>query len=81
MDEVNEKDLTFVVTKRGRPVLYVTAPPKQPKPFVPLWGRTPGIRITGDIVSPLPEAWTLPTEVREKRYEGGKSKGKEKREK
>ena len=53
MDEVNEHKLKLVVTKRGKPVVEITAPTAEERPFVPLWGRSPNVRILGDIVSPL----------------------------
>ena len=60
MDEVNEKKLTLIITKRGKPVSRVTAPPAEEKPFVPLWGRSPNVRILGDIMAPLD--WPDPVE-------------------
>lgn len=60
MDEVNEKGLTLIVTKRGKPVAQVAPPAQEAKPFRPIWGRTPDIKILGDIVSPLPQELTLP---------------------
>lgn len=59
MDEVNANGLTLIVTKRGKPVAKV-GPPAQDASFRPIWGRTPDIKILGDIVSPLPQEWTLP---------------------
>lgn len=60
MDEVNEKGLTLIVTKRGKPVAQVGPAAEEAKPFRSIVGRTPGIKILGDIVSPLPQEWTLP---------------------
>jgi prevent-host-death family protein len=61
MDEVNEKKLTLIVTKRGKPVSQVTAPAaEEQRAFRPLWGRTPGVRILGDIMKPLD--WPDPSE-------------------
>ena len=37
MDEVNEKKLTLIITKRGKPVMQASAPEQEEKPFVPLW--------------------------------------------
>ena len=45
MDEVNEKKLTLIITKRGKPVSQVVPPATEEKPFRPVWGRSPGIRI------------------------------------
>ena len=53
MDEVVKGNLTLIVTKRGKPVMQATAPADQAKTFVPLWGRTPDIKIRGDIMAPL----------------------------
>ncbi len=52
MDEVNEKNLTLIVTKWGKPVMRATAPASE-APFRPLWGRSPNVRILGDIMAPL----------------------------
>jgi prevent-host-death family protein len=48
MDEVNDKKLTLIITKRGKPVSQVTAPAPQEKPFRSIIGRSPGIRIPPD---------------------------------
>ena len=61
MDEVNEKKLTLIVTKRGKPVMFITAPPKQkpakPRSFI---GASKGtITYHGDIVSALPNEWAV----------------------
>jgi antitoxin (DNA-binding transcriptional repressor) of toxin-antitoxin stability system len=53
MDEVNEKKLTLIITKRGKPVSQVVPPATEERPFVPLWGRSPNIRILGDIMTPM----------------------------
>ncbi len=60
MDEVCDHKLRLVITKRGKPVAEVSAPKEEAKPFRPLWGRSPNVRILGDIVSPLPQELTLP---------------------
>lgn len=60
MDEVNEHKLKLVITKRGKPVAEMSAPKDGEKPFRPLWGRSPNVRILGDIVSPLSQELTLP---------------------
>ena len=60
MDEVNEKKLTLIITKRGKPVMQAVAPPAEEKPFRSLWGRTPNAKILGDIVKPLD--WGDPSE-------------------
>jgi hypothetical protein len=60
MDEVNEKNLILIITKRGKPVMRASAPPAEEKPFRPLWGRSPNVRILGDIMAPLD--WPDPVE-------------------
>jgi prevent-host-death family protein len=60
MDEVNEKKLTLIITKRGKPVSQVTAPPVEAKPFVSIVGRSPGVKILGDIMTPM--EWPDPVE-------------------
>jgi antitoxin (DNA-binding transcriptional repressor) of toxin-antitoxin stability system len=57
MDEVNEKKLTLIVTKRGKPVMRAEA---VEKPFRSVIGRTPNIKILGDIMTPL--RWDDPIE-------------------
>ncbi len=78
MDEVNEKGLTLIVTKRGKPVVQVAPPAAEEKPFVPVWGRSPNIKILGDIMSPLSQEWTLPEWAWEKPatklHKGGRKK-------
>lgn len=59
MDEVNEKNITLIITKRGKPVMRATAAPREEMPFVPLWGRS-NIKILGDIMAPLD--WPDPVE-------------------
>lgn len=53
MDEVNETGVTLIITKRGKPVSQVVRPAAEPDEFVPVWGRTPGVKILGDIIKPL----------------------------
>ncbi|MES2392800.1 MAG: type II toxin-antitoxin system Phd/YefM family antitoxin [Acidobacteriota bacterium] len=60
MDQVRDNGLTIIVTKRGQPVSHVVPPVKAPAAFESIVGRHPGVEILGDIVSPLPEEWTLP---------------------
>ncbi len=59
MDEVSERKLTLIVTKRGKTVGQFIPPPAE-SPFRSVVGRAPSIKILGDIVSPLPQEWTLP---------------------
>lgn len=60
LDEVNENKLTLIITKRGKPVGRVTAPVELKEDFRPLWGRSPNVKILGDIMSPLD--WPDPVE-------------------
>lgn len=60
MDEVKAKKLHLIVTKRGEPVVEIGPPAEQEKPFRSIVGRSPGVKILGDIISPLPDEWTLP---------------------
>ena len=60
MDEVNEKNLTLIITKRGRPVMRASAAPAQEQPFRSVVGRSPNVRILGDIMTPLD--WPDPVE-------------------
>lgn len=53
MDEVNEKKLTLIITKRGKPVMHAAAPEPEEKPFRSIVGRSPNIRILGDIMTPM----------------------------
>jgi prevent-host-death family protein len=79
MDEVKENNLTISITKRGKPVCRVVPLVEEEKPFVPLWGRSPNVKILGDIISPLPQEWTLPSYAWEKEAPKHKSKGKKKK--
>ena len=79
MDEVNEKNLTLIITKRGKPVSRVTAPPPEEKPFVPVWGRSPNIKILGDIMKPLDwpdpvEKWNRVNAMKPKKWKSKKAK-------
>jgi prevent-host-death family protein len=61
MDEVVKGNLTLIVTKRGKPVMKAIAPAApEEKPFRSVVGRSPNVKILGDIISPLPQEWTLP---------------------
>lgn len=53
LDDVLEKDLKVIVTKRGKPVAHLVAPTEDEMPFVPLWGRSPNVKILGDITGQL----------------------------
>jgi hypothetical protein len=60
MDEANEKQRNVAVTKRGKLVGHFVPVPPEEKPFYSVVGRSPDIEILGDIISPLPQEWTLP---------------------
>ena len=53
MDDVNEKKLTLIITKRGKPVAELKPPTEEVDTFRPLWGRTPNVKILGDIMTPM----------------------------
>ena len=53
MDDVNEQKLTLIITKRGKPVAELKPPTEEVDTFRPLWGRTPNIKILGDIMAPM----------------------------
>lgn len=56
LDTVSTKRTTIIISKRGKPVARLV--PIEDEPKVPLFGRMKGtIQVTGDIVSPDPEAW------------------------
>ncbi len=60
MDEVAAGKLDLTVTKRGKPVMYITAPQKQktPKPRSFIGASKGTMTIHGDIVSALPNEWS-----------------------
>jgi prevent-host-death family protein len=60
MDEAVVTQKPFTITKRGKAVGKFVPEPREEKPFYSIVGRSPGIKILGDIVSPLPQEWTLP---------------------
>ena len=53
LDEVDQGDLEIVVTKRGKPVARLVAVEPEEKTFVPVWGRSPQVKILGDIMEPM----------------------------
>ncbi len=56
LDTVSTKRTTIIISKRGKPVARLV--PMEDEPKAPFFGRMKGtIQITGDIVSPDPEAW------------------------
>jgi prevent-host-death family protein len=48
MDEANEMNQPITITKRGRVVGQFVPTSSQPKPFRPLFGRTPGVKLPSD---------------------------------
>ncbi|GGG80274.1 type II toxin-antitoxin system Phd/YefM family antitoxin [Edaphobacter dinghuensis] len=56
LDTVSTKRTTIVISKRGKPIARLV--PMDDDPKIPLFGRMKGtMQISGDIVSPDPEAW------------------------
>jgi prevent-host-death family protein len=49
MDEANEMNQPITITKRGRVVGQFVPTSSQPKPFRPLFGRTPGVKLPSDV--------------------------------
>jgi prevent-host-death family protein len=79
MDEVVKGNLTLIITKRGKPVMKAIAPAApEEKPFRSVVGRSPDVKILGDIISPLPQEWTLPEWAWEKPNKAGKKEKKKK---
>ena len=76
MDEVKDHKLKLVVTKRGKPVAEVSAPSSASKEFRSLIGRSPNVRILGDIISPLPQELTLPEWAWDKNFPKAKKSKK-----
>ncbi len=60
MDDAVAAQRPFKITKRGKAVGTFVPEPAEEKPFYSVVGRSPGIKILGDIISPLPQEWTLP---------------------
>jgi hypothetical protein len=60
MDEAVITQRSFTITKRGKRVGKFVPEPAEEKPFRSLVGRYPNTKILGDIISPLPQEWTLP---------------------
>jgi hypothetical protein len=75
MDEVMEKKLTLIITKRGKPVMQAMAPVVEEKPFVSIVGRSPNVKILGDILTPMD--WGDPVE----KWNRANKKSKEKKQK
>jgi len=57
MDQVNEKRVEFIITKRGKPVARLAPVPVRQKRR-DLFGCMKGtVTILGDIISPLDDKW------------------------
>ncbi len=74
MDEVKEKKLTLIITKRGKPIMQASAPIANAVTFRPLWGRSPSVRIVGDIMQPAEWADPVQKWTRVNGNPGGKRK-------
>jgi hypothetical protein len=60
MDEAVVTQRSFAITKRGKRVGKFVPEPLETKPFRSVVGRSPRAKVLGDIISPLPQEWTLP---------------------
>jgi hypothetical protein len=78
MEDANENQHRIAVTKRGRLVGHFVPVSPEEKPFRSVVGMAPDIKILGDIISPLPQEWTLPEWAWTKPEKKSK-KGKKKR--
>jgi len=59
MDEAVLSQESFTITKRGK-IIGDFVPVREERPFRSVVGRSPGVKVLGDIISPLPQEWTLP---------------------
>jgi PHD/YefM family antitoxin component YafN of YafNO toxin-antitoxin module len=66
MDDAVVTQQAFTITKRGKPVGQFVPTSAEKKPFYSVVGRSPNAKILGDIISPLPQEWTLPEWLWEK---------------
>jgi prevent-host-death family protein len=58
MDEVNAGRLSLVITKHGKPVSHLVAPPQESKPFHSIVGRTSGGTLPGNkVFAKLKQEW------------------------
>lgn len=60
IDDVESGSKIVVITKRGKVMAKLVATAAEEETFHSVLGRTPGVKVLGDIVSPLPEEFTLP---------------------
>lgn len=63
LDDVKEQKLSVVITKRGVPCATLVPYVAPDEPFRSVFGRSPGGRIKGDLLVPLPEEDTTPGEL------------------
>ncbi len=78
MDDAVVSQQSFTITKRGKPVGQFVPTPAEEKPFRSVVGRSPDIKILGDIISPLPQEWTLPEWMWDKPKKSGRKAKKKK---
>lgn len=58
MDDVKERHVTYVITKRGKPVARLV--PMETAVRTPVFGRMKGTSaVKGNIVAPLPLSWEV----------------------
>lgn len=78
MDDAVVTQQSFTITKRGKPVGQFVPVQAKERPLPLFVGSSPGIKILGDIISPLPQEWTLPEWAWEKPKKSGKNAKKKK---
>jgi hypothetical protein len=78
MDDAVFTQQPFTITKRGKAVGQFVPAQSEEKHSRPFVGSSPGIKILGDIISPLPQEWTLPEWAWEKPKKSGKKVKKKK---
>ncbi len=77
MDDAVLSQESFTITKRGK-VIGDFVPVREERAFRSVVGRSPGIKVFGDIISPLPQELTLPEWAWEKPKKATKKKAKKK---
>ena len=78
MDEAIITQHRIRVTKRGKTVGHFVPEPREEKPAHSFIGSSRNIKILGDIISPLPQEWTLPKWMWDKPEKSGKKAKKKK---
>ncbi len=78
MDEAMLTQRRIKVTKRGKTVGHFVPEPPEQKPFRSVVGRSPNAKILGDVISPLPQEWTLPEWLWDKPGKSSKTAKKKK---